>query len=252
MSAVRSREFRSASRRVLIWCDFYTRGLDSRVAGERRDEIASDLHDHARWADDQGVPTRRLGRQVLARAVRGVPSDVSWRRAQLRADVDARRALAERRVDGTFDRGVLLGGALVAATGVFLLIRIARALLIGDVDAAPSHTLQVVGVTAVALVATAMLTRRRSRVAGALLLAPTSALLAFLAVGILYRVSATGTMIVARLSDYGSGPHPWLVLVLALGGGTALAFVGAAIVWWPKRVTRTSAVTEPRITEGTS
>ena len=50
MTAIRTPEYRAAAHRVLNWCGWYTRDLSPDVAGERRDEIASDLHEHAVWA----------------------------------------------------------------------------------------------------------------------------------------------------------------------------------------------------------
>ena len=67
---------------VLRWCDLYTHGLPDDVATDRRDELASDVHDHRLASLGQGRSTFR--RDVLVRAVLGIPADLSWRTHQLR------------------------------------------------------------------------------------------------------------------------------------------------------------------------
>jgi hypothetical protein len=58
------------------WTAVYTRGLPDDVAARRRDEIASDLFEHA---DELGPST---GQQlaVVGRVLWGIPADLSWRR----------------------------------------------------------------------------------------------------------------------------------------------------------------------------
>jgi hypothetical protein len=47
----------------------------------RRDEIESDLHEHAVDAQQAGVSKQRLNAEILARVLVGAPADLSWRRA---------------------------------------------------------------------------------------------------------------------------------------------------------------------------
>ena len=65
------------------WVRAYTSGLPAETADRRRDELASDLHEH----------TCAGGRsaQVLGRVLWGIPADLSWRRAA--------RAPRERRLE---------------------------------------------------------------------------------------------------------------------------------------------------------
>lgn len=236
MSALRSREFRTISRRVLLWCDWYTRGLDELIARDRRDEIASDLHEHAAWADEEGLSPRQCRRQVLRRMIAGLPADLAWRSAQLRTRTAPQRvAFAPRSIERMTGAAAGLAGSLLVAFGLFLLVRIARALLIGDVAQAPSATAGVGAFALIALGGTALLSRERTRWAGALLLAPTAFVLAVLGADVLYRVSATGTALIARLSDHSGGIEPWVLVAGGIGAGAALGFVGAAVLWWPAR-----------------
>jgi hypothetical protein len=63
--------------RVLAWCSFYTRGLPDEVAADRRDELASDLHEQLADASARG--DRRVGRAIARRAILGAVADLSWR-----------------------------------------------------------------------------------------------------------------------------------------------------------------------------
>lgn len=234
MSVIRTAQYRSASRRVLDWCAWYTRDLVPEVAGERRDEIASDLHDHAVWAEEAGIAPTRLRRDIVLRAIRGIPHDLSWRAGQLRAGFAADpMPLGTRRVGTTLAALVIFGGVLVVAFGIFLLVRIARALVIADVETVPDETVMIGVLTVISLAALILASRRRTRWIGALLLAPPSAMIGVLGVQVLYQVSATGTFLVSTLSNYGPGPEPWWIAAASAGGGAAVGFVGAAIWWWP-------------------
>jgi hypothetical protein len=61
------------------WADRYTRGLADEVRDRRRDEIACDVFEQLHAASDG----RRAS--VAWRTLRGVPSDLSWRRQEMRA-----------------------------------------------------------------------------------------------------------------------------------------------------------------------
>ncbi|MGK9149290.1 hypothetical protein KXS11_16770 [Plantibacter flavus] len=236
MSVIRTPQYRSASRRVLDWCAWYTRDLAPEVAGDRRDEIASDLHDHAMWAEEAGVPPERLRRDIVLRAVRGIPHDLSWRSGQLRAGFAADpMPLGTRRIGNALATLVVGGGALIAIFGVFLLVRVARALLIADIDQAPSETLPVAVFTVLAIVAVILAARRRTRWLGALILAPSAAMIGMLGAQVLYFVSATGQLVISRFVSGREGVVPWWILVVAVCIGAALGFLGAAIWWWPTK-----------------
>jgi hypothetical protein len=79
------------------WTAIYTRGLPEEVAARRRDEIASDLFEHA---DELGPST---GQQlaVVGRVLWGIPADLSWRRdsrASLRRRVSSGEPMKLNRV----------------------------------------------------------------------------------------------------------------------------------------------------------
>ena len=59
------------------WTAIYTRGLPPEQAERRRDEIRSDLFEHAACAG--ATPAQQV--HVLGRVLWGIPADLSWRRA---------------------------------------------------------------------------------------------------------------------------------------------------------------------------
>lgn len=63
------------------WVSLYTRSLPATERQRRRDEIESDLFEHAHEARHAGVSATRLNAEILARVLVGVPADLSWRRA---------------------------------------------------------------------------------------------------------------------------------------------------------------------------
>ncbi|MGI9607970.1 MAG: hypothetical protein ACR2P0_17710 [Acidimicrobiales bacterium] len=63
------------------WVRFYTWKLPDADARRRREEIESDLFEHANDAQLAGVGEQRLNAEILARVLVGVPADLSWRRA---------------------------------------------------------------------------------------------------------------------------------------------------------------------------
>lgn len=81
----------TAERLALWWVDRYTRGLTAAARGDRRAELASDIWEQ-RSAPDASKATQLA---IFSRCVRGVPADLSWRRAQRhRAWLRSPRALA--------------------------------------------------------------------------------------------------------------------------------------------------------------
>lgn len=60
------------------WASTYTRSLTPDVAQRRRDEIESDMYEHAHDREDRGAAFQF---EVLGRVLSGVPADLSWRRA---------------------------------------------------------------------------------------------------------------------------------------------------------------------------
>ena len=127
-----------SARLVLRWCATYTRGLDTRVATDRRDELASDLHDHRVAA---AAATRStIGRDVLVRALVGIPADLSWRTHQLRiarSAPDQEVAMIARTPLDGWARTAYALGAVVAAWSAFIgigLLLDARNAAVGSED----------------------------------------------------------------------------------------------------------------------
>ena len=67
-----------AGRVTRRWVRVYTTGLPRQVARERRDEIASDLWEHAADAGAAGAESRATAAQILGRTVCGVGADFAW------------------------------------------------------------------------------------------------------------------------------------------------------------------------------
>jgi hypothetical protein len=64
---------------VARWVRFYTRDLPADVAERRIGEIDADLHDHIAHERAGGTEDRRIALGILARMVRGLAADASWR-----------------------------------------------------------------------------------------------------------------------------------------------------------------------------
>ncbi|MCM3658827.1 hypothetical protein M3147_16340 [Agromyces mediolanus] len=223
MSGVlRSAEYRLAARHVLRWTAWYTRGLDPAVAGARQDEIASDLYEHARWAEEAGVDADELARSIRGRALRGVPADLAWRAGALQR-VDPRLRSA-RRAEASLRSLVATIGIVDAALGAFVAVRVVRALLIGDVAQVPGPAIGAIALGTIALIATFALSGPRQRGWAALLLAvPTTLIFAQTALA-LYFLSATAVLLVNRVSW-------WQPAALAVGLALAAVCVTAAVHW---------------------
>jgi hypothetical protein len=65
---------------VVRWARLYTRGLRPDVAERRIEELRADLHDHVTHDRAAGVADGRIALAILARALRGIPADLAWRR----------------------------------------------------------------------------------------------------------------------------------------------------------------------------
>lgn len=223
MSPERSAHFRAEARRVLTWCALYTRGLDPTVAASRQDEIASDLHEHAAWAAQLGISGPRLARSVRARAVAGVAADLAWRRQQLRATAPTIRLAL--RINTTLLALVLTTGAALAGTSLFVIARVVRALLIGDVGYVPDATYALGGLALIAAAGTGLLALNSTRVAGSLLLVIPALLTLPIAGGVLWLVSASAVV------AFNFAPW-WNATAWMAGVGLAALCLGAAAYWW--------------------
>lgn len=66
------------------WVRRYTAGLDEPDATFRRLEIDSELAEHDRHRLETGWPPARIGRERVARMIRGIAGDIGWRHDRLR------------------------------------------------------------------------------------------------------------------------------------------------------------------------
>jgi hypothetical protein len=64
---------------VSAWARLYTSGLEPAVRDPRREEIDSDLWEHAHAGRRAGAEPRSVAGQMLARCLLGIGADVSWR-----------------------------------------------------------------------------------------------------------------------------------------------------------------------------
>ena len=94
---------------VRAWTRFYTRGLSPETAAVRRDEIDSDLWEHARSGPSS--------LQVLGRWLLGVPADLIWRAEQVGAGGRQRSASGLTVRTSGLQKGMI---GLTFAVGLFL------------------------------------------------------------------------------------------------------------------------------------
>src|SRR4029453_2701750 len=215
-----SAHFHRAARGVLHWTMTYTRGLEPRIAVARQDEMASDLHEHAVGAGEAGVSPRRLAWSMRLRALRGAPADLIWRSTVLRtADPAVRLAL---RAHAALLAAVLTVGVLDVALGGFVLFRLVRALVIGDVRSIPGPALGAIVLGLIALLALMAMVGERQRGWAALTLAVPTGLIIAETGRALYFLSASAVVLVNRLPW-------WEPATYAIGAALALVCVTAAI-----------------------
>lgn len=203
---------------ILRWCEVYTRGLSPAIAGDRRDELASDLWEHA-------AARPRARGAMLSRAIRGVPADLSWRYEQRRA---ARRLvpLETRVVGGGVAALVTVSASALIAFGLIAIARTAFYVSQQYVQPWSETAIWVIALTALATVGALLLLRQKTRPLGAIVLAASSPLVHF---GLydLYNKSAT----IGALS-YQPG---WSIAVVCVIAFFVLLFSSAALLWTPLR-----------------
>jgi hypothetical protein len=211
----------SVANRVDRWCAFYTRGLPAEIATDRRDELRADVVDHIEWARNEGSTDPAVSRAILWRALKGIPSDLSWRRAQLR--------MADATGFGTrLFAGWLLLGACVLGVG---LIALALTAIARDHQGVPVGDGPVLPTLVAALVIACgilLMLRVRTRwlgalwiAAGAPMIATTAADLLIANTTVLYHV-ATATPL-------------WSTGERAVGTCLLVFYVAAAMWWMPER-----------------
>ncbi|PPG50947.1 hypothetical protein C5C36_13730 [Rathayibacter sp. AY1G1] len=232
MSARSSAAVRRSTGAALRWCRFYTRGLDPHFAVERADEIASDLFEHTRWAQEAEQVPARTAHQIRSRTLRGVGSDLLWRRARLH----------EGSADVLFNARVgSLSTALWAVVFVLVLASVVfggwASIRLATESPMPFDTVApVYAATAAAALALLLLLHHRTRSAGAVLGAVAVSVLPTIAVDALWYVSATVPVLVSSVSSLD------LVLLL-LGNAQGLVLLATVLCWSIARRPTESQVT---------
>jgi hypothetical protein len=226
VSVLRSRAYAAIARCIEGWCRWYTSGLDGAAAQARRDEIASDLHDHGAWAEQSGSRPAVAALSVAGRALRGTAADLSWRRSRIRAlPASSRAELGELRLGGSLTALAMAVGSGLVLWGLFVLARTAISVDRGEIEPASQHSALVLALTAIATLGVLLLGRRRTRWVGAVWLLLPALTLVHAGLSALYSTSVTvGTL-------YFTAPG-WSAATHALSLGIAAVFL-AVLVWQP-------------------
>ena len=203
---------------ILRWCELYTRGLSPAVAGNRRDELASDLWEHA-------AHEPRADAAMLSRAIRGVPADLAWRYEERRR---ARAVLprAQRVVSGAVLALVLVAASILVVFGVVVIARNMAMVGRGEIRPFSETAVWVIGLSALALVGLVLLARERTRSLGAIALAASSAVVHLGLYDLLTKSATVGAMLYSP---------SWSIAVAFLIGALVLLFLSAALLWAPAR-----------------
>lgn len=232
-----------AARLVLSWCDRYTQDLPDQVAAARRDELASDLHEHALWADEAGWSAKRLRRDIVRRLLTGTPHDLTWRAHQLdRSAASDPLHAATVRTAQRITLGMIALGVTLTLIGGYTYVRIIRSIIIEDLRVSPLPSMLIGLLTALAVIGTALAAKRRTRIAGAIALAPPALLLGYLAVESLGLISATGAQITYWADQTTATADSLSLLALGIGISALLGLTAATIWWWPPTRTSTPSI----------
>ncbi|MFC5503121.1 hypothetical protein ACFPJ4_12800 [Lysinimonas soli] len=211
----------NAQSRVDRWCAVYTRGLPEEVASERREELAADVLDHTEWSAFQGNRPRAIARAITWRTIKGIPSDLAWRRAQLRA-VDS-AGYRMRPFDGWLLLGATALGIGLVALALTAVIRDGNGILIGDASAMPT-LVAALGIMCGLL----LLLREQTRPLGSLWIAAGAPVVVTVGVGLL----AKNTTLLFYVSQ--STPL-WGVGQASIATCVAVFYIAATAWWTPER-----------------
>ena len=203
---------------ILRWCELYTRGLSPAIAGDRRDELASDLWEHAAHEPRPAVA-------MLSRAIRGVPADLAWRYEESKR-MRGLMPRSQRIVSGAVSTMVLAAASALIVFGVVVISRTSAMALRGEIRPFSDTAVWVIGLTALAVVGLLLLVRQRTRWLGAVVLAASSALVHFGLYDLINKSATIGAMIVSPM---------WSLAVACVIGALVLLFLSAALLWAPTR-----------------
>lgn len=230
--------------RVLAWCAFYTRRIDSSVAEQRWNEITSDLHEHLMWATESGQSPAEIKRSITSRALRGAMNDLSWRRAQKRQQALADPVFARaRRADVSVSSLLSVYAVILLAWGIYVCARVAQNVAWGYIKPWSVTSVMLLAGTALAACGVVLVARAKTRALGALWLALPTVILVHSGFYQLFSISATMPML-TYMAGWSLAVH-----VLVLG---ALTLLAAASVWtWPTRSSNTTSALAPASADST-
>lgn len=247
MSLRDAKSFTTTAHWVLSWCACYTRDLPSQVAAARRDELTSDLHEHALWADEAGWSATRLRRDIVRRLLAGTVHDLTWRAHQLgRSAASDRLHAATVRTAQRITLGMLALGITLILLGGYTYVRIIRSIIIDDLGVSPRLSMLIGLLTALSMIGTALVAKRRTRIIGAFALAPPALLLGYFAVTSLSRTSATVAQITYWANETTATAGSLSLLAIGIGISALLGLAAATIWWWPSTPTPTPATAQAR------
>lgn len=232
--ATRSAGYHWAVRLVSRWTAYYTRDLDSLLAAERRDELASDLWEHGVASEARGASGAATGASILWRAARGIPADLSWRHGKAAGAGATHPGRWGAR--GWSGRGSALTAVLLAsgilAFGLFAVSRVGLNVLRGL--QIPQGTVVGPAALSVALLVCGLvlLVRLRTRWLGAVWLAILAPATLSFGANALLHVSATFQWFRDGTVAFGPSWAP-IPVVVALGA-LGMFYLTLAIAWLPK------------------
>jgi len=225
-------------RLVARWAAFYTRELDPRVADDRRDEITSDLWEQGADADARDASGATTELSILWRAARGIPADLSWRRAR----ISRRQLTVSPNSRGWSGRGsaiiAVAIAALVLAVGATAVGRLVANALRGALLPSSTTTASLAVACALLGCALVLLTRVRTRWLGAAWVAVWAPAVLTFSMNALGDVSATFQWY--RDSLIAFGPRWWDLAWFALLGALPLFYLALAVAWFPARAEEAS------------
>ena len=228
----RSVGYHRAVRVVSFWAGYYTRNLDPLLAGDRRDELASDLWEQGADADARRASGAATAASILWRAARGIPADLSWRRRMRSGDVDRAGWVVRWANSGSLGATWLLALA-TAAFGGLAITRIGVATFRHEfLPSAMTMTSLTLGMLAL-LCGLALLRRVRTRWIGALWLGASS-------LAVLHFGSVALITLSATAQSFTDPAHPDVfvggrLLSIAVLAGIALFYLALSVAWIPPR-----------------
>jgi hypothetical protein len=224
MTRAMPRMVRRATHLALSWTRWYTRDLAPAIAGDRRDEIASDVWEQAAGQADR--PAAALAASIVGRVVRGIPADLAWRWKVRPATTGVQPPLIVRSAVAT---AVVLW-VLELGFGALALVRLGIGL--GRGEPLPSETTVASALAGmlVLVVGLALVARPRTRPIGLLALGLGAAVVVHFASLTLVTLSAILGDGYVRIVVMGpSGFGWWVLLVGALAAFPALVAISESV-----------------------